>query len=563
MTQHLYLRGGERMGFRTTEYFDQIFEAFAATAKGSYIYLCDMWTDISRWSKNAVEYFAMPGEYMEDAGSIWAQRIHPEDRERYIEEIDAVFAGRKKNHDMEYRARDKNGNYVVCACSGVVIEDDAGNPTFFAGTITNKGCVDNIDPTTNLHNLYEFTHSVRMIRERGKKYSVLLVGFRHFSDVNELYGYSFGNEAMKLFASTMHSLLKGRGKMFRMDGTHFAILTTELSVDDIKDYYVRLQEKTQNDFVVQGNRIALALCAGLVAVKNSAISEHAVHASARYALNISKNEQHGDLCMVTDDEVDKNKKTVELMNALRNSIVDNCNGFYLCYQPVVSPKTGKMIGAEALLRWKKESYGEALPGLFIPWLEKDAAFFDLSNWILKRAMMDGKEFLKDHPDMMINVNLSYSQLERSEFRNAMVGLLVSTGFPPEHLCLEITERCRLLDMRFLKNELVFLKSYGIKIALDDFGAGFSSLNLLRELPVDYIKIDRAFVTDIENNEADQSIVKAVINCAKELGIEVCVEGIETERLSEYMKDYAAQGYQGYFYSCPVPKDEFKMLDLYK
>lgn len=551
------------MSFRTSEYFDKIFEAFSATAKGSYIYLCDMWTDMSRWSKSAVDYFGLPGEYMEDAGTIWAQHIHPEDRRRYQEDIDAVFSGRKKNHELEYRAMDKNGNYVVCTCSGVVIEDEAGNPEFFAGTITNRGTIENIDPTTNLYNLYEFLNALRLLRERGKKYRVLLVGFKHFSDVNDLYGYSFGNEAMKLFVSIMQKDLMDKGKIFRMDGTRFAVLTTELRVDDLKNYYLRLQEKAKNHLTVQENNVSLALCGGLVVVEDCQISEHAIHAAARYALNVSKNERHGELWIVENDDVDKNKKTVELINVLRSSIIEECSGFYLCYQPVVSPQTGKMTGAEALLRWNREPYGEISPGQFIPWLEKDSAFFDLGNYVLRQAMLDGKEFLKDHPDMIINVNLSYAQLERSEFRNTLVGFLLSTGFPPEHLCLELTERCRLLDMNFLRNEIIFLKSYGIKIALDDFGTGFSSLNLLRELPIDYIKIDRGFVSEIENNKADQSIVKAVMTCARELDIGVCVEGIENERLRDYLQNYSAQGYQGYYYSKPVTKEEFKRLELYK
>ena len=115
----------------------------------------------------------------------------------------------------------------------------------------------------------------------------------------------------------------------------------------------------------------------------------------------------------------------------------------------------------------------------------------------------------------------------------------------------------------MRNEIIFLKSYGIKIALDDFGTGFSSLNLLRELPIDYIKIDRGFVSEIENNKADQSIVKAVMTCARELDIGVCVEGIENERLRDYLQNYPAQGYQGYYYSRPVTKEEFKRLELYK
>lgn len=551
------------MGKRTSEYFEKIFTAVSSTSQGSFFYLCDMWTDLSRWSREAVEYFGMPGEYMESASAIWEEHIHPEDRKRYREDIDAVFAGRKKNHDMEYRAKDRQGNYVWCSCNGVVIDDEDGNPTYFAGTITNKGEISNIDPTTNLSNLYEFLHEMRALREERKKYSALLLGFQHFTDINSIYGYTFGNEMMKLFASVMSEMLGEKGKVFRMDGTRFSILTTQLGIEELKVFYYKLQEKAKKELVVQGKHVAVALCCGAVRVEDYTIGEDAIRASVRYAMNISKDELHGEICVVHNDEIDKNKKTLELITALRNSIIDGCSGFSVHYQPVVSPQTEKLIGAEALLRWKQKEHGAVAPGIFIPWLEKETTFFDLGNWVLRQALIDGRDFLKDHPDMIINVNLSYAQLERKEFRNTIMGTLVTTGFPPDHLCLELTERCRLLDLNFLRGELEFLRAQGIRIALDDFGTGFSSLNLLRELPVDCIKIDRSFVSEIEKSQTDQSIVKAVMTCAEELNVEVCVEGIENERLKDYMMNYPSQGYQGYFYSRPVSKEEFMNLELYK
>ena len=142
-------------------------------------------------------------------------------------------------------------------------------------------------------------------------------------------------------------------------------------------------------------------------------------------------------------------------------------------------------------------------------------------------------------------------------------MLANTGFPSEHLCLELTERCSFLDMDLLRNETDFLKSYGIKIALDDFGTGFASLNLLRTLQVDCIKIDREFIREIETNPIDQTIVKAVTQCANELNVPVCVEGIENDALKEYMHQYHVREYQGYFFSKPVEKEEFKQLDCYR
>lgn len=549
----------------SSEFADKMFEAFALTSKNSYIFLCNMWTDVSRWSKNAVEYFGLPGEYMEGAGAIWEQHIHPEDRQKYRDDIDAVFSGKKDRHEIEYRAKDKDGNYVVCSCSGMVINDADGNPAYFAGTITNHGIIDNIDPTTGLYNLYEFLHALRLLRERKRKYKVLLLGISRFSAINDTYGYNFGNEVIKAFSTCLREQLQRTSQLYRMDGTRFAICSLDMSMEKIKALYSRIQEIAKNGLEVRGNHISLTICGGAVNVEDSSISEHAVYTAARYASDTSKKEKYGELIIVHNDELkDKEaNKNFKLLGVLRNCVLNDCNGFYLAYQPVVSSENGKLMGMEALLRWKGAPYGEVPPGVFIPWLEKDTVFFELGNWILKQALTEGKEFLKDNPHLTLNINLSYAQLERSEFRNSFVGILLGTGFPPDHLCVELTERCRFLDINFLRNEIIFLKSYGIKIALDDFGTGFASLDLLRELPVDCIKIDRSFVVEIEKSQVTQSIVRALTNCAQELGIDVCVEGIEDQQSMEYMKQYPSTSYQGFYFSRPIPKDKFKELPVYR
>lgn len=138
---------------------------------------------------------------------------------------------------------------------------------------------------------------------------------------------------------------------------------------------------------------------------------------------------------------------------------------YLCYQPFVSTVTGKIIGAEALLRWRSPVYGEVSPGRFVPHLESHSCFYDLSIWVLRRAMKDVKEILSDCPDFFIDVNISYKQLERPEFTNEVIRIISELDFPAKNLQLEITERCRNLDMVYLKKQLTFFREHGIKIAL--------------------------------------------------------------------------------------------------
>jgi len=255
----------------------------------------------------------------------------------------------------------------------------------------------------------------------------------------------------------------------------------------------------------------------------------------------------------------ENSQRIEKLHYIRGSIMKNYEGFYLVYQPVVDSRTERLIGAEALIRWKSERYGVVPPDHFIPLLEKDPLFPELGKWILETAMKDAKEIMKTVPDFVVNVNLSYTQLEKGGFVDMVLQTLKKQEYPPDHLCLEITERCRLLDMGILKDMIAALRSYGVKIALDDFGTGFSSIGLVKNLPFDTIKIDRSFVLRIEEDEKEKALVENFVNVASTFGAKVCIEGIETAGMKEILKKYRVQSFQGYYYAKPLPIDELEQM----
>ena len=157
---------------------------------------------------------------------------------------------------------------------------------------------------------------------------------------------------------------------------------------------------------------------------------------------------------------------------------------------------------------------------------------------------------------IINVNLSYTQLEKPDFVDMVLRILKELEYPPEHLCFEVTERCRLLDLELLKNVLISLKSRGILVALDDFGTGFSSVGILKEIPINIIKIDRSFVRKIEENEIDRKLVKNIADLAYIFSAKVCVEGIETMGMRDILQSYHVESFQGYYYAKPLPFEQF-------
>ncbi|MBQ9275195.1 MAG: GGDEF and EAL domain-containing protein [Succinivibrio sp.] len=535
---------------------DALFDAFSIVSEGTYVYLCDMKYDVSRWSKNAVDLFDLPDEYMVNAGQIWEEYIHPDDREEYHASIAAIFGGTDGGHDMQYRARTREGNYVVCTCRGVVIRDKDGAPSYFAGAIKNHGAYGQIDQLTGLRNHYGFFEDIKTVMIKNKVSNILLIGIDKLSKINEIYGYDIGNRVIQKIARQLYSTVGNRGGVYRMDGGKFSIVSQSVSAEELQMLYNNLQNYLKNDFTVDDIKQNVLLNCGLLHVDNFDISPETVYSCLNYAYNKSKFNKHGDLYRFHNRLSDENRAMLEKLNIIRGSIVEDCAGFFLCYQPIVNCHTENVQGAEALLRWKNDRYGLVPPDHFVPVLEEDNLFPELGAWILKKAMTDGKQLLQRYPDFVMNVNLSYSQLEKKDFVNVVSRLLDETGFPAENLCLELTERCRLIDIDLLKNIIAVLQQRGVRFALDDFGTGFAALDILKKLPVDTVKIDREFVKDIESDEKDQQIVKYISKLAAVYGAKVCAEGIENAATRDLLREFSVSSLQGYYYSKPIVYDEF-------
>lgn len=534
---------------------DSLFKSYDVVAEGTYVYICDMKYDFSKWSKSAVDTYGLPSEYMYGAGDIWENVIHPEDREAYHKGIDEIFTGNTSSHDMQYRARKINGEYDVCTCRGVVIRDLFGEPDYFVGTIRNHGAQGHIDTLTGLRNQYGFFEDLDSCIKRQTSIYVLMIGISKFSEINEVYGYHFGNRVLQLYARKFFDTTGNTGSCYRLDGTKFAVISNTLSLDDIQERYRQFRNYFREEFQVDGKRILLEVNCGALKIDRFEFDSQTAYACLNFAYEESKTRHQGEMILFHNDLNEDNRQRIEKLHAIRASIRHGYKGFYLLYQPVVDARTEQLIGAEALLRWQNDTYGTVPPDQFIPLLESDPLFPELGEWIMKEAVRSAKKILKKNPEFVININLSYTQLEMPNFIDMVFRVLNETGYPPEHLCFEVTERCRLLDIGLLKNVAASLKSRGVLIALDDFGTGFSSISIVKELPFDIIKIDRGFVQKIEDNEVDRELMRHFADLASLFGAKVCVEGIETEGMKDILQRFHVESFQGYYYAKPLMLDK--------
>ena len=534
---------------------DSLYKSFEVIAEGTYVFLCDMKYDYSRWSKNAVDTYGLPAVYMYGAGDIWENRIHPEDRAAYHKGIDEIFSGNASGHDMQYRARRVTGEYDVCTCRGVVIRDSSGEPDYFAGTIRNHGLQGQIDTLTGLRNQYGFFEDLDSCINRNAEISVILFGISKFSEINEMYGYHFGNRVLQTYSRKVFEVVGNTGHTYRIDGTKFAVISHSLSIAEMREHYDRFRTYLHDEFRVDGRKVLLDVHCGALRMDNFQIDSQTVYACLNFANEESKIRRRGEMVEFHNDRNAESHQQLEKLHAIRASITHGYEGFYLLFQPVVDAKTERLIGTESLLRWKNDVYGMVPPDQFIPVLEADPLFPELGAWIIRESLLAAKQMLRRCPGFVVNVNLSYSQIEKPGFADMVFRILREVGYPPEHLCLEVTERCRLLDMDLLKNVVASMKARGVQFALDDFGTGFSALGILKEIPFDTIKIDRCFVQAIEENKTDRQLVRHITEVASIFGAKVCVEGIETAGMRDILKNYQVKSFQGYFYAKPLPLEQ--------
>ena len=539
------------------EYLDELFRAFEIVAEGAYVYLCDLAYDYSRWSAEAITYFGLPGEYMVGCGKIWEAHILPEDRENYSQSIDAIFSGQVGWHDMQYRARNRDGQYVVCTCRGTVIRGSDGQPLYFAGSIRNNGLVNSVDSLTGLQNQYGLFQHLDALYSKQARANIMMIGIKRFSTINEMWGYDFGNIVIHKLVQELKQIFCNEGVLYRADGVRFVLLTRSLTMEQLAGRYETVRQHICEGLEIDGYHPNLQVCGSALEIDTFDVNPQAMFSCLGYAYNLSRERGNGAL-QIFRNEIDETRTNLmTLINTIRRSIEHDCQGFLLYYQPIMDANTHTLSGCEALLRWRSPEYGLVPPNRFIPIIENDPAFVKLGEWILRRAMEDTKPFLTSCPAFELNVNIAYEQLKQHSFVEMVKRNLTAAAYPPENLCLEITERCRLLDISRLGAIISELRDLGVRFAIDDFGTGYSSMDILNQLKFDVVKIDKVFVDNIAKGGKAVRLIGVMNELAEICGSQVCAEGVETQEQCEIVRQCGVDTIQGYYFSKPVPVDTFQ------
>lgn len=537
---------------------NMLFEAFANASDNVYIYVCDVKKDLSRWSPNAIAYFDLPGEYFVNAGDVWGERIHPEDREIYYKDISAVFSGEKDNHSCQYRALNRYGKYVWLECKGTMIRDKNGELDTFAGIMTRLDRQNKYDTLTGLLTKYVFYEQA--LTEGGGV--VMLLGVDRFRNIINTYGYYYGDELLTTLAKRLQERCLYGKKAFRFNGDEFIFMLPGADREEAVRVFNDIRNCTRYIETKDGKRIELSISAGAVVYSDEKTDKDDIVNRLELALSYVKKVNKGSIAFYSDDIDEKQRRLLTLKEDLKYSIEHDFAGFELYFQPLVDAKGTRILGCEALLRWKGEHIKDAGPMEFIPILEEDSGINQVGRWVMRQSVKQQKEWQEKFGNFKVNFNVSYGQFLEEGYVEELVKTTEEFGVSPDNLVLELTESNNVESPESLALIFERIRSYGFHIALDDFGTGYASMDLLKKLPADEIKIEHTFVRELANgdfHQVDFAIIESLLFLCKKVNNSVVVEGVENKEVDDIIRTMGADYLQGYYYSKPVCKADFEEM----
>ena len=538
---------------------NELFEAFASASDNVYIYVCDMKTDISRWSKAAVNYFGLEGEYIKDAANMWAQHVHPDDLDVYTEDIAGVFSGKNKYHNCQYRALNKSGSYVWVECKGSVIRDAKGNPIIFAVLMTRIDGQSKYDSLTGLLTTHEL-HYFDFVSQPG---IALLIGMDGFRKILSNYGYNIGDELLIKFSREISSLCNPEWKVLRFSGDEFLVIAFASNLQEVTDFYEKVCRETDIMKLEDGRKVGISISAGGVFFPQDADSREVLINKLEHSLEYAKNNRRGNLVFFSDEIAAKHERGLVLREDLKQCIKNDFKGFELFFQPFINPETGTIAGCESLLRWKGERIKDSYPMEFIKVLEDYGDINEVGFWVMEQAIKQQAEWRDTYGELQISFNVSYQQFIDDTFEERAISCIEKYGVNPKYIIIELTESCQVEDPKELAAMFGRLRERGFKIALDDFGTAYASMEMLKWLPVDYIKVEHSFIRELAQpgHDVDYVIVDSLLEMCRRLGYNSIIEGVENSKVADIVGDLNATLLQGYHYSRPVCRQDFeKLLD---
>ena len=398
--------------------------------------------------------------------------------------------------------------------------------------------------------------AIARARRGDGSFALHVIDLDGFKTINDVLGHSVGDKFLKTVGQRLSSVVGDPDTVARLGGDEFAIVQTGLSQsEDVVTLAKRINEVVAQPHMINGEKFTSTASIGITLHPSDGSDADQLLQNADLAMYRAKADGGNSYCFYDADMNERVRSEVALDNAMREAISNK--EFLLYYQPQVDVKEERVVGAEALLRWRQPDGTIAGPAKFLARIEENGLIVPINEWVLREACREAKTWQREgEPPMRISVNLSPIQFRKLSVPLLVTRVLAETGLDPRCLDLELTESIMMQDAEIVANDLRQLRELGVSISIDDFGTGFSSLTYIKQFPVDRLKIDQCFVRNLPADPNDAAIVRAIVSLGHSLELDVVAEGVETPEQLKHLRSEGCNEMQGYYFAKPMPADEF-------
>ncbi len=469
--------------------------------------------------------------------------------------------------------RRKNGEVYPRLLSLSAVKDDAGDVSHYVGIFSDITKIKqteerlqrlaHYDPLTGLPNRILFHDRLQQALVQAKRrkriVAIMLLDLDRFKNINDTLGHRFGDQVLVAVAERLTGCLRSTDTAARLGGDEFVAVLPEVSdTHGAAKVAGKIIEVLSKPFILDGREVFVTTSMGITVYPDDGAKVGRLLQNADTALYCAKEQGKNHFQFFSRAMNVSVLKRLNLEHTLRAAM--SGNKLLLCYQPMVDLNTGRVVAAEALLRWRHPSLGAVSAGKLIPVAEETGLIIPIGEWVLHTACAQNKSWQKmGLPPMRVAVNISGRQLKQSNLVDNVLRILDQTDLDPKYLEMELTESVMMEEADSTISMLADLKRNGISVSVDDFGTGYSSLSYLRNFPVDKLKIDQSFLSEISSSHYEQEIVKAILAVAHSLQLEVIAEGVETNEQLRFLKNHGCDQAQGYYLCRPVPVNRLTKL----
>lgn len=419
----------------------------------------------------------------------------------------------------------------------------------------------NFDPLTALPNRMQMEnhlqYTLNLAKRNEGKFALFFLDLDHFKSINDTLGHSIGDQLLMELAKRLSTIIREEDTVSRMGGDEFILLLPETEANGAAQVAQKLLTSIANPFQLTDHELTVTASIGIALYPSDGTDIENLSKNADIAMYRAKQEGRNAYCFFTHEMQKNSQRNLELSNALHTAL--ERNEFYLVYQPQMCAANGKVIGAEALIRWEHPQFGSVSPAEFIPIAEDNGTILSIGEWVLRTAVSQAAAWNQSGIDLIMAVNLSAVQFRHSSLPSLIINILDEAQLAPKYLEIELTEGVAMYNPQSAIKIMNTLNEIGIRMSIDDFGTGYSSLSYLKKFKVYKLKIDQSFVRDITTDSEDRAIVNAIIQLAHSLGPTTIAEGVETLDQLNYLQQQKCDEIQGYHYSKPLLANMFELF----